>query len=407
MRYGEICRRCKPGEERHRGRCISTFEAGAATDEDEATDEMSASDAGTNTEPDAQESFDSTTHADEQSVEAGATPDAGPTKPIERCYRDQDGDGIGAGDAIDCALEPEDAALSPSNMDCNDFDPNRSPSLTDICGDNIDNDCDGTPDDESNNACDGPCSVQLGRQPGEACNNGLTGACHRSGIYQCTGPASTACTAPAVTGTTETCGDSIDNDCDGSIDEDDASDATQWYEDCDGDGYSAVTNDLVVSGIGTRRACLKPAPTTHCDGGWTNRRPQSGSTWDCDDSSSAYHPGAGFGVPPEGRTSVDLNCNGVEEKEDAVAVGSIPVGTFDPVPRCTASLSCESCGKDANGNERQAALWVDANWRPLDSQPPCSRSINDRFGSFQALSYLGFCPGGQWGAQGPALQRCR
>ena len=198
---------------------------------------------------------------------ADASVDAGPP-----CYADNDKDGVGAGAPVSCEGYGTDAgpSLSMTATDCDDNN-KRSPSLTDICGDNIDNDCDGTPDDEANNACGGPCTTQLAHQPGEKCDNGLKGACLKDGTWQCQGKTATVCNAPSAAAGSEVCGDGVDNDCDGSKDEADAIDARTWYEDCDGDGYSALSEALIAAKVGVKTACAKPAASASCSGGWTAR----------------------------------------------------------------------------------------------------------------------------------------
>ncbi|MBT4277832.1 alpha/beta hydrolase fold domain-containing protein, partial [Candidatus Falkowbacteria bacterium] len=90
--------------------------------------------------------------------------------------------------------------------DCDDTNPDINPGEDEICGDGIDNDCDGV---EPNPG--GPCTVGIG-------------SCAETGIYICDPNDLTAdpiCDAPTPqTPQPEIC-DGIDNDCDWDIDEDD------------------------------------------------------------------------------------------------------------------------------------------------------------------------------------------
>ena len=65
-------------------------------------------------------------------------------------YPDSDGDGYGDPDgAIEDFSKPE--GYVANNKDCNDNDPDISPGANEICGDGLDNDCDGEVDE---NSCD-------------------------------------------------------------------------------------------------------------------------------------------------------------------------------------------------------------------------------------------------------------
>jgi hypothetical protein len=254
------------------------------------------------------------------------------------CYLDRDHDGAGAGDEVDCDapyadLPATDAAAIDEgatdaaandggavatravpavvhrNDDCDDSDPYRAPTLKELC-DGIDNNCNSVVDDNAKNACGGTCTRVLDYAPGDACENGLQGACSRPGKYICQGETDVVCNAPQITASSELCADTIDNDCDGVVDEPDAVDASYWYQDCDGDGYAASTTGGVQS-------CTKPANAGSC--GWTQVVPQPSTrtNWDCNDSSKAYKPGAGYGFPPAGQTSYDLNCDGLTLRDPA------------------------------------------------------------------------------------------
>lgn len=309
-----------------------------------------------------------------------------------RCWADEDGDGFAAVGATisevcgECgskrtAVEPAGVA----KIDCDDTDKTRSPTVTDICGDRIDNDCDGTPDDDSNNACGGPCTTQLPGRPGETCSNGLRGACARSGKYECQSDGAMKCSAGPVTGSAETC-DGVDNDCDGEVDEGAknacggcarlpnapesacsagagacaaagvfkcqgadavACNATPaatptWYPDCDGDGFG-VTAGSVAS-------CTAPTPPAGCMG-YTRTVPMAGSTADCRDDNATYFPGQTKYVALAAGTSpsdFDVNCDGRIEvnQETAVANTGGPAHYNFCKVRPTCVGSCPSGAQD-------------------------------------------------------------
>jgi hypothetical protein len=217
------------------------------------------------------------------------------------------------------------------------------------------------------NGCGGSCMTPLANQPNASCMNGLLGACARTGKYVCQGTTTTVCNAPSVAAGVEVCGDNVDNDCDGSIDESDATDARTWYQDCDNDGYARL-------GASTMRSCNRPAAQSGC-ASWSSATPVVNVSADCNDASPWYHPGAPFGVPRDGSTSHDLDCDGTVQKEQGVGQAAIDNFSVSSVPLCPLSDTCQVCAQRSTFG---GARWLE-NEVPTTTQPRCSTSPMDGF----------------------------
>ncbi len=150
--------------------------------------------------------------ADKQTVDTGEVAPPG---------IDQDGDGFTAEDG-----------------DCDDLDNSISPGADELC-DGIDNDCDGTIDEDVKDDfyADADGDGFGSEESVEACEV-------PDGYSVVSGDCDDA-EAESYPGNVEYC-DDIDNNCDGQIDEDSALDTVVWYGDADGDGYG-------TSGSGERR----------------------------------------------------------------------------------------------------------------------------------------------------------
>jgi len=205
--------------------------------------------------------------------------DPGVTDP-STWYADSDGDGHGDPSASTVSCEAPTGSVANAD-DCDDSSALALPGGTEVC-DGLDNDCDGTTDQSATDA-----ATWYGDKDGDG--------------YGDAGNTTTACEAPtgatsdssdcddtdatAYPGASERC-DGADQDCDTVVDED-ATDATDWYADADGDGYGDSTDSVADCGTPTGRVS---DPT------------------DCDDGDSAVNPGA-----TDSCDGADNDCSGLAD----------------------------------------------------------------------------------------------
>ncbi len=230
--------------------------------------------------PDAEETCDYQDNDCDGEVDEDDAKDAG------SWYADEDEDGYGSGAATQACQQP--AGHVATAGDCDDDDGNVNPDADETC-DKVDNDCDGTVDEDD--AIDAATWYLDDDEDGYGDSDVQTTACsqptqHVSDAGDCDD------TAFAVNpGAEETC-DKVDNDCDGAVDEGDAVDAATWYQDGDGDGYGDPTV--------TSTACSQPT-------GYV------ADATDCDDDSANFRPGA-----PEYCDDIDHDCDGDVAEDDSL-----------------------------------------------------------------------------------------
>ncbi len=279
-------------------------------------------------------------------------------------YPDGDGDGFGdpAAEPVFACEPPEGHVLLPT--DCDDSDPARHPAAAELCngrdddcdgfagfeiapGDHEDDDRDGVPDaacggtdcddrdplaggetpelcDDVDNDCDGTTDEDVAadlRWFVDADGDGFGGAagtpigCERpAGSFVLRGGDCQDDDDAIHPAQVERC-DGVDNDCDGSVDEDIA--ANVIYDDADGDGFGDASTARTGCGAGAGEA------------------EQPG---DCDDGDPLRFPGA-----TELCDDVDQDCDGTVD-EGAVPLDWYPDADGDgygdpgtaPIASCTA-----------------------------------------------------------------------
>ena len=130
-------------------------------------------------------------------------------------YSDIDGDGFGFGDFSTASCEAPDG-YSRDASDCNDYDATVSPAADEIC-DDIDNNCDGTVDEDS--AIDAPSWYADVDGDGYGDDNSTAPSCLLPSGYSAIGGDCDDTEAASNPDATEIC-DGIDNDCDSVVDYD-------------------------------------------------------------------------------------------------------------------------------------------------------------------------------------------
>ncbi len=234
--------------------------------------------------------------------------------------------------------------------DCADDDPDRHPEAQEVC-DGIDNDCDGSVDEEltttfyTDDDGDGFGAASSGE---DACT-APDGAIAQGGDCDDTEDAIHP-DAP------ELC-DGIDNDCDDSVDESDAVDANTWYIDGDGDGYGDHAQTVTGCAPG--------------DG-------HTADASDCDDTDPEISPGA-----HELCDDLDNDCDGSVDEDDAID-GTAWYLDRDGDGFGDQEVSTTSCsrptGMIAEGGDCDDtgtfAVWTYPGAAPLDSPAECLKDLD-------------------------------
>jgi hypothetical protein len=235
-------------------------------------------------------------------------------------FPDFDADGFGSDDPTDGVVScTAPVGYVANSLDCDNDLLKVNPGQPELCGDGLDNDCAGGPDDA---AAVNAATWFFDEDEDGFGDSAITAkACSAPDGFVATAGDCDDGDGLVSPADSELCGDEVDNDCDGLTDGADPSAlTTTWYRDEDGDGHG--------NAIWAVKACEAPAVV-----GWT----QVGD--DCDDADSSvgterlYFEDAdndGFGNPgvfvdaicgaaPAGAVANSLDC------DDSLATGALRV----------------------------------------------------------------------------------
>lgn len=280
------------------------------------------------------------------------------TPPVEKTYyQDADGDGYGN------LATPTESTTQPTgyvtnSTDCDDTDEDVNPGAEEVCGDNIDSNCDG----EKNNGCQLSIYYSDGDGDGHGDENEWVEAYTQPPGYVVI-PGDCDDTDPTINPDAEEVCNEVDDDCDGSTNEgfDGACERKSYFLDWDGDLYGDpnVSEESFVQLVGYVL-----------------------NDNDCDDTNALINPDA-----QEFCDDIDHNCNG-EAREgfndtcerkiyyldwDGDGHGDITESIEDynqPPGYVTSSGDCDDSNPEVNPDTEEVCNYVDDN---------CDGSIDEGF----------------------------
>ncbi|MBI2339845.1 MAG: FG-GAP repeat protein [Deltaproteobacteria bacterium] len=265
--------------------------------------------------------------------------------------------------------------------DCDDNETLSNPDETEVC-DGLDNNCDGTMDEDS--AADAPTWYADTDSDGYGNLASSVLACTQPSGYVTDNTDCDDTQSSIYLGATEYCNGTDDN-CDGSIDESTAEDAPTWYADSDEDGFGNVDSPAV--------ACTQPT-------GYT------ADATDCNDSEPLSNPGQS-----EVCDSLDNNCDGVIDEDSAVDAATWYADTDgdsfgDPINTALSCLQPSGYVADSTDcDDTQSSIYLGATEYCNGADDNCDGSI-DESTAVDASTWYADTDGDSFGDPTNAAQSC-
>ncbi len=254
----------------------------------------------------------------------------------DRWYADTDGDGYGDAGSWIGSCVPVDGYLA-EGTDCDDADAAIHPGTDELC-DSVDQDCDGTVDED---AVDAPAWYRDADRDRWGADDNISYGCSQPSGYIATPGDCDDGDRTVSPSAAEECGGG-DEDCDGATDEEGAVGGELWYPDVDGDGYG--------DDDGAVQSCSEPAGMIAVPG-------------DCDDADAIVHPDA---LEIDCSDPTDYNCDGSVGSDDLDGDGWAACEDCDDADAARspdAEETCDGADEDCDGDVDEDA--VDATgWYP-------------------------------------------